>query len=309
MTPELHVIFGTGPVGMAVMAELLRKKKAVLMINRSGRIPLPNGVDYMQMDVAYSDNAVRACKNAAVIYNCTNPPYHLWDREFPPLHSAILKAAERTGARLVIMENLYEYGPTYGLPLSEENKPAPCSQKGRIRQEMTREWMSAFQEGRVQATAGRASDFFGPGVLYSALGMHVLKPLVAGNTTRVFGNPDLLHTYTYVPDIGRALVILGERSEALGRFWHIPSPETTTTREVLKLFFEAAGHKPKIKGISRLGVNAIGLFNPAVKESKEMLYQFEQPFVMNHERFEKVFGMAPTPLRKAVRETVAWFKG
>ena len=42
---ELHVVFGTGPVGMAVMDELLTKGKQVRMVNRSGKATLPEGVE------------------------------------------------------------------------------------------------------------------------------------------------------------------------------------------------------------------------------------------------------------------------
>jgi nucleoside-diphosphate-sugar epimerase len=89
---------------------------------------------------------------------------------------------------------------------------------------MSNELMEAHTSGRVRVAIGRASDFFGPRVIASAAGEQVFGRAVEGNSAQVAGDPDQPHTYTYAPDIGRGLVILGEREEALGQAWHLPSP-------------------------------------------------------------------------------------
>src|SRR5215212_6901278 len=139
------------------------------------------------------------------------------------------------------MENLYMYGPTGGRPLTEDLPYAPNTRKGTIRARMSEELMEAHTSGRVQVAVGRASDFFGPRALASAAGEQVFGRAVEGKSAQVIGDPDQPHTYTYVPDIGKGLVILGEREEALGRAWHLPSPETLTTREFVEMIFEEVG--------------------------------------------------------------------
>jgi nucleoside-diphosphate-sugar epimerase len=52
----------------------------------------------------------------------------------------------------------------------------------------------------------------------------------------------------------------------------------------------------------------VGLFIPEVKEMGEMLYEFDQPFIMDSSKFEGAFGMKATPMRDTIQETVAWFK-
>jgi hypothetical protein len=43
---ELHVVFGTGPVGMSVMEGLMQTgRRRVRMVNRSGRASMPEGVE------------------------------------------------------------------------------------------------------------------------------------------------------------------------------------------------------------------------------------------------------------------------
>jgi hypothetical protein len=55
-------------------------------------------------------------------------------------------------------------------------------------------------------------------------------------------------------------------------------------------------------------VSVVGLFNGNVRELKEMLYEFEEPFVVDHSRFEAAFGNYATPLAEAIDTTVAWFR-
>jgi nucleoside-diphosphate-sugar epimerase len=112
-----------------------------------------------------------------------------------------------------------------------------------------------------------------------------------------------------MPDIGRGLVILGEREEALGQAWHLPSPDTVTTREFVGTIFEEVGRPPRVQAAPKLLLRAIGLFNPGIRETIEMLYEFEEPFVVDHSKFEKAFGEHATPLKEAIADTVRWYRG
>jgi nucleoside-diphosphate-sugar epimerase len=278
------------------------------MVSRSGRAEVPEGVEVHAGDASDLKTTEKMCSGAAVVYNCVNPPYDKWPELFPDIQNGILVGAVNSGAKLVSMENLYMYGPTRGKPLTEERNYDATTRKGMTRARMAEELMAAHESGRVRAVIGRASDFFGPRALSSAAGERVFYPALAGKKVQVLGDPDQPHTYSYVPDIGRALVLLGERDEALGQVWHIPSPETVTTREFLKSVFEEAGHKPKIQAAPRILVKILGKFNPLMRELQEILYQFEEPFVMDHAKFAEAFGFQPTPLKTAVKETVDWFR-
>jgi nucleoside-diphosphate-sugar epimerase len=172
---------------------------------------------------------------------------------------------------------------------------------------MSKELMEAHKSGRVRVAIGRASDFFGPGALESAAGEQVFGRAVEGKSAQLLGDPDQLHTYTYVPDIGKGLVILGEREEALGRAWHLPSPETLTTREFVEMIFEEVGKPARIQAPPKIVLRAIGLFNPDIREAIEMLYEFEEPFVVDHSKFEQAFGEPATPLKEAIGDTVRWY--
>jgi nucleoside-diphosphate-sugar epimerase len=305
---ELHVVFGTGPVGLAIMDELVSKGKRVRVVNRSGRADVADDVEVVGGDAADPMFTREVSAGASVVYFALNPPYDKWPELFPPLQEGVLEGAASAGAKLVAVENLYMYGPTGGRPLTEDLPHAPNTRKGKVRARMSRELMEANASGKVRVTIGRASDFFGPRVLASAAGEQVFGRAVEGKSAQVAGDPDQPHTYTYAPDIGRALVVLGERDEALGRAWHLPSPETVTTRRFVEMIFEEVGHPARLQTAPKILLRAMGLFNPPLRETIEMLYEFEEPFIVDHSDFEAAFGMQATPLREAIGETVRWYQ-
>ena len=48
--------------------------------------------------------------------------------------------------------------------------------------------------------------------------------------------------------------------------------------------------------VPKLMLRALGLFNPMMRELVEMVYEFEQPFVLDSTKYESTFGKAGTPL-------------
>jgi nucleoside-diphosphate-sugar epimerase len=259
-------------------------------------------------DAANPEVTREICRGAAVVYNCTNPPYTKWPEMFPSLQAGVLEGAASAGAKLVAIENLYMYGPTHGQAMTETTPYAATTRKGRVRAEMSEALMAAHQSGKVRVTIGRASDFFGPRALLSAMGERTFYPALAGKAAQIMGDADMPHTQTYVPDIGKGLVILGERDEALGQTWHLPSPETVSTRQFLEMVYQETGHPIKIQVMPKLMLKGLALFLPVMRELDEMLYEFEEPFIMDHGKFEQVFGNHATPLREAIRTTVAWYR-
>ena len=190
-----------------------------------------------------------------------------------------------------------------------ENSPyAATTRKGRVRADMSHALMEAHKREKVRVVIGRASDYFGPRGLMSSMGERVFYPALDGKPAQVLGNPDLLHTYTYLPDIGEGLAILGENDQALGQIWHLPSAETLTTRQFIERIFEATGHPPRIQVAPKGILKIIGLFNAELREVIEMLYQFENPHIVDNSKFKQTFGNYATPLNEAIQTTVEWFR-
>lgn len=309
MPDSKQIVFGTGAVGLALIAELAGRGERVTAVNRSGGVRLPEGVSLAMGDANDQAFTRSVCEGASVIYNCLNAPYSKWPAMLPALQQGLLSAAERSGAKLVVMDNLYMYGPTGGAPLTEELPFAATTRKGRCRAEMAQGLLEAHAAGRARVAIGRASDFFGPGALESAAGERVFATAVQGKKVQVLGDPDALHSYTYIPDIARGLVTLGSDDRAFGAAWHLPSAPAVSTREFVRMVFAAAGEPMKLARVSRPMLKLAGIFSPTIREVSEMLYEFEEPFIVDNSRFTATFGWEATPLEQATTETVEWFKG
>src|SRR5271157_2799213 len=304
----LHVVFGTGQVGLALADRLAGLGVEVRAVSRRRPVALADGADWRAADATDLDAAADAAKGASVVYQCLNAPYTRWPDLFPPLQRGALAAAERAGALLVTLENLYAYGPAGGKPMTEDLPLAATTSKGRTRAAMTTELLTAAAADRVRIAIGRASDFFGAGATESTLGERVFGNAVAGKRADFIGNPDLPHTYSYVPDIAAGLAVLGSDERAVGQVWHLPGPETQTTRAVLELIASEVGHPVPVRSVPKLVLRALGLVNPMMRGLAETAYEFEEPFVLDTTKYESTFGAAGTPLDVAIKETVIWYR-
>ena len=305
-----HVVLGTGAIGRAVMEELLKRGESVRMVNRSGKMDeVPAGVEVIASDLYDPANVREVTREAKVVYQAAQPNYNQWPEKFPLLQKSIIDGLSGSDAKLVIVENLYMYGDTDGKPMTEDTPFTAHTRKGLTRAEISRAAFQAHHGGRLQVTSARGGNFFGPWGTDSTMGARAFYPLLRGKPAQLIGRIDLPHTHTYVNDFGRALVILGERAEADGQAWHLPNDQPTMTQgELVRMFAEEAGVEPKISSMGKLMMTIGGLFIPEAKETVEMMYEFDKPFIVDSSKFEKTFGMKATPMREAIRETVYWYK-
>jgi nucleoside-diphosphate-sugar epimerase len=305
-----HVVFGTGAIGRAVMEELLKRGESVRMVNRSGQmVDVPAGVQVVAADLYDPANVREVTRNARIVYQASQPSYDQWTEKFPLLQKSILDGLTGSQAKLVLVENLYMYGDTDGKPMTEDTPYHAHTRKGRVRAEISRAAFQAHQGGRVRVTAGRGGNFFGPWGTDSTMGGRAFYPLLRGKPAQLIGRTDLPHSHTYVKDFGATLILLGERAEADGQAWHVPNDMPAITQgELVRLFAEEAGVEPKVSSMGRLMMTIGGLFLPEARETVEMMYEFEKPFIVDSGKFERAFGMKATPMREAIRETVHWYK-
>lgn len=300
-----HVVLGAGPVGRAAVAALASRGIDAVVVSRSGtRLP---GARSLALDVRDTDALRAAVEGAGALYQASQPEYHRWPEEFPDHQRSVVEAVRGTDTVLVAVENLYGYGPVSG-PLVESLPLVSTGRKGRTRAEMWRSLESEWTAGRLKVTAARPSDFFGPHVEGSQVGERFFGPIVKGGKAEVFGNPAALHTYTYAPDIGEALVRLALDDRSLGRAWHVPSAPPVTNGEFLRMSAEAAGTTPKSVRRGALAMRMAGLFIPPAREIPEILHEFEKDFVVDHSAYAALFGDHATPLETSIATTVDWWR-
>ncbi len=303
---ELHTVLGTGPLAIATAEALIRRGRTVRMVNRSGQAPFA-GIEILRADLYDTEQVRMAASGAVAVYQCAQPAYHEWTTRFEPLQRTIIDGVALAGAKLIVAENLYMYGQVDG-PIHEGLPYTAHTRKGRVRARMAEQVAEAHHSGRLRTASARGSDFFGPGVRESTLGARVFLPALTGKPAQAVGRLDMPHSYTSIGDFGETLAMLGEREEALGQAWHVPTAPPRTQRELIELIYAELELPARMSGMGR-GMMALGgLFIPGARETIEMLYEFERPFVLDSTRFENAFGLRPTPLPEAIRQTLAWYR-
>jgi len=302
---ESVLVIGAGVIGSRVAGMLAERGDRVSVVSRRG-----SGPAGVAADAADAEAMARLAEGAAVIYNCVNPPYHRWPADWPPIAASVLSAAERSGAVLVTLSNLYGYGPRdpdgydEAHPITEATPLAATGRKGRVRARVWQDALAAHQAGRVRVTEVRAADFVGPGA-QSAMGERIVRRVRQGKNVSVLGRADRPHTWSFTGDVAGMLVTAGSDPEAWGRAWHVPSNEPRSQRQVIDDLARAAGVGQVRTGeIPSAVLRGMGLVWPLMRELRETEYQFRDDFVMDSTAAEETFGLKPTPWEEILADTV-----
>ena len=306
---QIAVLGATGGIGRAIVAELVDRGHHVTAASRSAT---PDGVtagaEALQTDLRDPEQAQRACEGAEVVVMAAHVAYSRWRTELGPLFDRGVEASEAAGARLVVVDNLYAYGAPSGV-ISEATPEAATSVKGRLRAELGRRLLDAHEQGRIRVTIGRFPDYYGPHGANSLLNQLAIEPAVAGKRPRGFVDLDQPRTFSFLPDAARGFATLVEAASADGRVWVLPAAPPVTQREFIRLLSEDLGRELRPGVVTPRMLALAGLFNRELREAREVVPQFDRPYVTDASDFEERFGPVPvTEHRAGIAETVAWIR-
>ena len=300
----LHVIVGKGPVGTTTAELLAERGHEVRVLSRSGGTST-DSIEHRAVDAADADALAAAAQGAAALYNAVNPAYHRWATDWPPVASALLAAAERTGAVLVTMGNLYGYGRPSG-PMTQDSPLAATDTKGRVRARMWADALAAAEAGRARVTEARAADFVGPQA--PADHSHLMRQLPAlrrGRRAWVVGDPDVQRGWSYLPDVAATLAVLGSDERALGRAWHVPSNVRSQRQALTDLARALGAPAARVGAMPWPVLRAAGVAMPSLREVVDVRHQFDQDFVIDATATTETFGLTATPWDEVVAASVA----
>lgn len=310
MKTELHVIFGAGQIGRPLAQCLLKAGKRVRVIRRNKGV-VPIGAELMTGDASDQAFCNRVTLGASSIYHCMNPPYvtSVWAQQLPRLMENMIAVSSGSNSRLVVLDNLYMLGRTHGQPMNEATPMNPCSKKGEIRANVAEMLLMSQKQGNVRAVTGRASDFYGPGGTLTNFGEFFWKAALYKKTAWTLIDPAAIHTYHYIPDVASSLALLGmTASDVEGKVWMLPCHQAESMRTITNQISQEIGHDIKIRKLPKLMVKGIGAFMPMAKEIYEMLYQWDEPFVVNDSQFQTRFGFTVVNQEQAIKDSVDWAK-
>lgn len=300
---EAHVVVGAGgATGRLVVAELHRLGHHVRAVTRDGRAVGTPGVDLLAVDASDPEAMTEACRGAVSVYHCAMPPLDRWVRDFPVLTDSLLAAASRTGARLVYADDTWMYGRVQA-PMDEQTPYRPVSSKGVLRAWLAERLLRAGDSGRLPVSVVRAGELYGPGVR-SMVGANVFPAAARGRTVHWFGDPDAPLTPTFIGDFARTLAAVGLHDTGQASTWHVPHPPPTSGRALAAAACAAAGTRLRLAAHGARQLRLLGTVVPLAREGAELVYQFEQPFVVDGRAARAAFRVAPTPYEEGVARTL-----
>jgi nucleoside-diphosphate-sugar epimerase len=304
---ELHIVTGAGPVGTTIALQLAEAGHEVRLLTRSGSGPEHPLVERRSVDVSRADLLDEQFAGATAVYHCIHGSAYsakAWRAELPAAEQAVLAAAGRAGAVVVFPESLYSYGPVNG-PITEDLPRDATHGKLGVRADLLRSRAASS----TPTVSVAASDFYGPRVRMSHAGERLVPELLKGRRVTVIGSLDQPHSFTYVPDLARAMILAAKTPELWGQVLHAPTVKAPTQRELAQALATAGGAPPpRLAALPAWVLRAAGLVHGDSRELAETSYQFTRPFELDSTRSETLLGLSPTPLDVAAKETVGWWR-
>ncbi|GAB4040791.1 NAD-dependent epimerase/dehydratase family protein [Spirosoma gilvum] len=308
----MKTILGTGQLGIAILDTLLQKNptEKILLVNRKGKLDraLPDNVQTIAADVTNSHDMKAIAQKSEILFSCTDVPYQQWEEFYPAVASALAHALQNSQAKLVFADNLYSYGNVAGEPMHEEMSHKARTKKGKIRASVINTLLKSGDDFNNQVAFVKAADFIGPRIYKGVFGEDFLNKLYQQKTILLFGKAGLPHTFTYITDFAKAMINVGEATDTYKQIWHVPNAPAINLMEWVTLFEAESKRKSKVMVLPKIIVWIAGLFDSLVKEFYELAYQFEYPYLVNHNKYTARFGNHATSPATIVKETVDWYK-
>lgn len=277
----------------------------IRLISRNHR-KINENDELVKADLTQNEEVDQAVEGSEMVYLTVGLPYKtkVWQTTWPPLIRNVINACKKHGAKLVFFDNVYMYDPDYLQKMTEETPVRPVSKKGKVRAEIAQMLMDEVDQGKLTALVARSADFLGT---QNSVPIEVVyKNFKKGRKAQWFPSADKIHSFTYVPDAGKATAMLGNTPSAFNDVWHLPTDATPIKgKHWIELFARVMDVDPSYSVIPNWMLSILGLFMPFLHELKEMNYQYERDYVFDSSKFEAKFDFTPTQTEDAVKGVVA----
>jgi nucleoside-diphosphate-sugar epimerase len=307
---NMHTILGAGgAIGDQLLPVLKANKEKIRLVSRNPK-PVP-GAETMAADLTDFEQTLQAVKGSSVVYLLAGLPYdiRIWKKSWPRIMTNVINACNAVNSRLIFFDNVYMYGKVDGV-MTEETPFNPISKKGEMRAFIATQLLNEMKLGNIKAQIARSADFYGPGANKTSMPNVLIFPnLKKGKKAQWLMNAKVPHSFTYIPDAGKALYLLANKEDAYGQTWHMPTTgNPPTVEEFIKIAAEAMHTRAGYTTINKPMMWLVGLFNRPIEELIEMSYQYQFSYHFSSEKFEKSFGFTPTPYKKGIQETAASYQ-
>lgn len=299
----MHTILGAGgAVANALTRELSNKNESVRLVSRKPIVNANKNVTWRKADLLNFPEILEVAKGSTIIYLCAGLVYDkkIWKAQWPVIMQNVINIAKENQARLIFFDNVYSYGLVNG-PMTENTPYNPCSKKGEIRAGIATQLMDEAKAGNIKASIARAADFYGTDNLLGFLDIMVLDKFAKKQKAQWIGDVSKLHNFSYIPDMGKGMYLLGQTHGSDNQIWHMPTAPALTGKQFIDMAAKIYQVEPKYFAIKKLMMQLYGLFNKTVSELVEMYYQYDHDYIFDSSKFEKAFNVKPTSYENAIK--------
>ncbi|HVW13977.1 MAG TPA: NAD-dependent epimerase/dehydratase family protein [Mucilaginibacter sp.] len=292
----MHTILGAGgPVANALTRELENINENIRLVSRRPIEPKQKNTTWQRGDLLNYDDLLAASKGSEVIYLTAGLVYDkkIWAQQWPVIMNNYIRLGKETGARLIFFDNVYSYGLVNG-PMLESTPYNPSSKKGEIRAKIATQLMDEAKAGHIRASIARGADFYGTEDMKGVMDVMLLDKLRKGQKAQWLGDVNKLHNFSYIPDMGKGMFLLGRNPESDNQVWHMPTARPLKGIDFIKMAAGIYGVQPKYMAINKFMLQLFGLFSTMTNELVEMYYQYDHDYNFNSDKFEKAFNFKPT---------------
>lgn len=299
----MHTILGAGgSVANALTRELLKSNETIRLVSRKPVNNSGKNLDWKKGDLLNYNELREAVEGSSVIYLTAGLVYDkkIWAAQWPVIMQNMINLTKETGARFIFFDNVYMYGLVNG-PMKEDTPYNPSSKKGEIRAKIATLLMDEAKAGNIKATIARGADFYGTDNNNGFLDVMVLSNFAKKQKAQWLGDVNKLHNFSYIPDMGKGMFLLGQNPSSDNQIWHMPTATAITGKQFIEMTAKIYGTDPKYFAINKLMMQGYGLFNKIVGEMVEMYYQYDHDYIFDSSKFEKAFNVKPTSYAEGVK--------
>ncbi len=306
----MQTILGAGGIiGKELAKSLPKYTDRLRLVSRNPKKVNPSD-EIISADLLDADQSLKAVQGSETVYLTAGLPYNIktWQSQWPVIMKNVIDACKKHNSNLVFFDNVYPYGLVKGW-MTEDTPLNPSSKKGEVRKKIDDMILDEVRRGNLKAIIARAADFYGPNTPLSFVNVLVFDTLKQGKKAQWLINAKVKHSLTYTPDAGKATAILGNNESAYNQVWHLPTDKNALTgEELIEKVAKEFALPPRYMVLSRWMLQMAGLFNGIIRESVEMLYQYDSDYLFDSSKFDKAFDFRATSYWQGIRETVMSMK-
>ena len=301
-----HIILGAGgAIGKVLSDELINNNEKVKLVSRRGCSI--SGAEMSKADLTIYSELKNAVEDSSIVYLTAGLAYDkkIWSDQWPKIMKNTIDICKEKNARLIFFDNVYSYGMVEG-KMTEETPYNPISKKGEIRAKIADKLMSEVKNNNINAVIARSADFYGPYSEKSSIPyILIIDKLSKGKKAQWMVNDNVIHSFTYTADCGKALFQISKNDEAFNQVWHLPTAHPPITgKDFINTVAEKLGCSAKYTVLKSWMIKSAGLFDKQTSELHEMLYQYKYDYIFDSSKFENKFNFTPTSYELGISNTL-----